>query len=294
MPPTDRRTQPEGDAPATLALTELKPAACTLTAEVAPTIEPALVPLPLVAAARMIEATRAALDAPRPAPMQLGGADLHADLSQIHQSLVRMNPSSPSPLGRLRTKLGHVLRRTASTAKTLRTYHGLVREIAHVFKNRDGKPRWKVRRRYETVLNRWDRRYRRGGRRAAWIDAMIAAADAKDRDKLFTGYAHKNVPLDNNAQERDWGTVRRVERRAVGLDRAPNALVADDGRTASAILITLRFPPTATRAANAVPLVLPRARRSRSGATTRRSLRLSYRRDPTRFLAQAEALWTMR
>lgn len=242
----------------------------------------------------MIEAVRAALDAPRPAPMQLGGADLHRDLSQIQESLARMSPPRPSPLGCLRAKLGRVLRRTASTAKTLGTYHGLVREIAHVFKNRDGKPRRTVRRRYEAVLDRWDRCYRRGGRRAAWIDAMIAAADAKDRDKLFTGYAHKNLPTDNNAQERDWGTVRRVERRAVGLDRAPNALVADDGRTASAILITLRFPPTPDRAAAAVPLVAPRARRAKSGATTRRSLRLSYRRDPARFLAQAEKLYAMR
>lgn len=247
-----------------------------------------------MAAAHMIEAVRAALDAPRPAPMQLGGADLHADLSQIHESLARMKPQRPSPLGRLRAKLGRVLRKTASTAKTIRTHHGLVREIAHVFKNEAGAPRWKVRRRYETVLNRWDRRYRRGGRRAAWIDAMIAAADAKNRDNLFTGYEHKNLPLDNNAQERDWGTVRRVERRAVGLDRAPNALVADDGRTAQAILITLRFPPTPARIAAAVPLVLPRTRRSRSAATGRRSLRLSYRRDPARFLGQAETLFAMK
>ena len=43
---------------------------------------------------------------------------------------------------------------------------------------------------------------------------MIAAADAKDRDKLFTGYEHTHLPTDNNAHERDWGTVRRVERRA--------------------------------------------------------------------------------
>lgn len=242
----------------------------------------------------MIEAARAALDAPRPGPMQLGGADLHKDLSQILGSLARMNPPRPSPLGRLRSKLGRVLRRTASVAKTLSTYHRLVREIAHVFKNHAGEPRWKVRRRYETVLNRWDRRYRRGGRRAAWIDAMIAAADAKDRGKLFTGYAHKNLPLDNNGQERDWGTVRRVERRAVGLDRAPNALVADDGRTATAILITLRFPLTPDRVAAAVPLVAPRAHRAKSGATTRRSLRLSYRRDPARFLSQAEDLFAMR
>ena len=218
-----------------------------------------------MAAAHMIEAVRAALDAPRPAPMQLGGADLHSDLSRIHESLARMNPPRPSPLGHLRGKLGRILRETASTAKTIHAHHGLVREIAHVFKNEAGTPCWKVRQRYEAVLDRWDRRYRRGGRRAAWIDEMIAAADAKDREKLFTGYAHTCLPLDNNAQERDWGTVRRLERRIVGLDRAPNALVADDGRTASAILITLRFPPTPARAAAAVPLVAPRTRRAKAG-----------------------------
>ncbi len=225
--------------------------------------------------------------------MELGGADLHRDLSQILRSLVKMNPPRTSPLGALRAKLGRALRKTASAARTTRTYHGLVRELAHVFKNRDLKSPPTVRRRYEAVLNRWDRRYRLGGRRAASIDAMIAAADAKDRDKLFTGYAHKHLPLDNNGQERDWGTVRRVERRAVGLNRAPNALVADDGRTATAILITLRFPPTPERAAAAVTLVAPRARRARASATARRSLRLSYRRNPAKFLARAEELFAM-
>ena len=250
-------------------------------------------PPALTASAHMIEAVRAALDAPRPAPMALGGADLHGDLQDIHATLVRMRPPRSSPLERLQVKLGPILRKTASIANTIRTHHRLIRELAHAFKNEPCAPRWKVRRSYETILDRWDRRYRRGGRRAAWIDAMIAAADAKNRDNLFTCYDHAALPPDNNGQERDWGTIRRLERRAVGQRRAPNALVGDDGRTAQAILVTLRCPLTPARAAAAVPLVLPRTHRLRSGATTRRSLRLSYRRNPARFLAHAETLFIM-
>jgi hypothetical protein len=226
--------------------------------------------------------------------MKLGGADLHRDLDEIHQAIRRMAPSRASPLGRLGSKLGAAIRATRSVAATIRTRHTLVREVARVFRNDDALDAKAVRERYEEVLDRWDALYRRGGRRASWIAEILLAADAAPRDKLFTCYEHPALPSDDNAHERAWGSIRRHQRRATGQERAPNALVADDGRTACATLLSLLAPLDLDSAARVIPVVPCRARRERSGAASRRSVRLSYRRDSERFLAEVEKSWIMR
>jgi hypothetical protein len=205
-----------------------------------------------------------------------------------------MAPSRVSPLGRLGSKLGAAIRATRSLATTIRSRHALVRDVARVFRNDDGLTADAVRAKYEATLDQWDARYRRGGRRAAWIAEVLIAADAAPRDKLFTCYAHPALPPDNNAHERAWGSVRRHQRRATGQQRAPNALVADDGRTASAVLLSLRAPLVEEDAWRLVPSVPCRARRERDGASARRSVRLSYRRDRACFLAEVEKAWFMK
>lgn len=234
--------------------------------------------------AKFLEAARAALAASRPAPMQLGGADLHEDLSQIAHTIREIAPRRGSPLAVLAAKLRSALTPTVSLAATLRDHHTAVRELARVFRNDEDLDAKGVRAAYEATLDRWDARYRRGGPHAPWIAELLHAADASPRDGLFTCYAHKALPPDNNAHERSWGTVRTHQRRATGQNHAPNTLTADDGRTACAVLIAAQRPLRPEDAPRLVRLVLPRTHRQRLGATSRRSVRLSYRRNKTRFL----------
>ena len=169
-----------------------------------------------------------------------------------------------------------------------------MRDVARVFRNDEKLDAKAIRERYEETLNRWDTLYRRGGRRASWIAEILLAADAGPRDKLFTCYEHPALPSDDNAHERAWGMIRRHQRRATGQERAPNAVVADDGRTACAALLSLLAPLALESAARLVLIVPCRAQRERSGAASRRSVRLSYRRNRDRFLAEAETGWSMK
>lgn len=107
---------------------------------------------------------------------------------------------------------------------------------------------------------------------------------------LFHCYEIPDLPRTNNALEQTFGSVRHHERRATGRKSAsPGTVVRGAVRIVASVVTRLvRFSPAQLRPYD--PEALAQVREELEQREEARRAQLRFRRDPTRYLHQAEGL----
>jgi hypothetical protein len=166
--------------------------------------------------------------------------------------------------------------------------YGWVHRAAHLLANAAGQDRFALRRAYRDLLGEMSRQRSELGPLAPAVTHFLKVTRSY-WPGLFACYTVADLPHTNNDLEHFFGAARYQERRASGRKTAPGLVVRGAVRLLAAVA-TRRGPFTAEQLRPVHLAAWRQLRRELDQRQETRRAQLRFRKDPTTYLAQAEAL----
>ncbi|HEX2081524.1 MAG TPA: ISNCY family transposase [Longimicrobium sp.] len=234
-------------------------------------------------------AVRSALTDDGPPPLSASGLQLHERLSQIRDSLERVEKRGPlpKPLARLKALLGKGLDQTHDLWPDVRVAFAWVHTAARILNNEETLSAPEVQRRLQALLDVMARDRDQAGALASAIDHFLKVSRSY-WPGLFHCYSVAGVPRTNNDLEQFFGSSRHHERRATGRKGAsPGLVLRGSVRLVAGAATRLRN----RSGAELQPRDPARWRQLREQLEARRHVRrrgLRFRRDPKTYLSDLD------